>query len=112
MTISDLLIERIEALYPKVILLDRLSIRPQYAFLIARLINALSRQLEDDQCIEIYKIDYELSSKLPTFYLISSSNVDDKALELIFDEITPLLQQVAKDERLAVGKNSHKPSYS
>ena len=104
MTVSELLIERIEALYPKVILLDKLSVRPRYAFLIARLINELSKHLEDNQCLEVYKIDYEPSTQLPTLHLISSLGVDDNALERIFDDITPLLQQVAKGERLTIQK--------
>ena len=100
MSISDILIERIESLYPKLVLLDSLSVRPSYFFLFARLINEMSQLLEEGQSIEIYKIDYEATSKIPTLYLITSPGVNDVKLERLFDEITPLLQQVAKGKRL------------
>lgn len=104
MSISDILIERIDALYPRLVLLDSLSVKPRYFFLLARLIEGMSAQLKEGQSIEIYKIEYEPTSLLPTLYLISSPGVDDVALERLFDEITPLLQQVAKGQRICVNK--------
>ncbi|EHD0127873.1 hypothetical protein ACDI08_00385 [Vibrio alginolyticus] len=92
--------KQLDNIYPRIVALDTHSTQSRYAFIMMRLFKALFDVIENDDCIEIYKVDYQLESALPTLHLISSSNVDDKLLEALFDDFTPLLRRVAAGKRL------------
>ncbi len=98
--VSSAVIKQIDNLYPRLVVLDVYRAQSRYAFVMARMLRALVWALENDGVLEIYKIDYQTGSGLPTLYLVSSPSVDDEFLEELFDEFTPQLRRIAHGQRL------------
>ncbi|WP_026958886.1 hypothetical protein [Aliagarivorans taiwanensis] len=98
--VSSAVMKQIDNLYPRLAVLDDYQTQSCYAFVVSRLFRELAAIAEPDGCIEVYKIDYQLMTGLPTFYLISSRAVNDVALETLFDDFERMIKQVSVGELL------------
>ncbi|RCU45688.1 hypothetical protein DU002_14605 [Corallincola holothuriorum] len=81
--------------YPSIVVLDDPGIDVRYRFLMSRLVREMAQIAQPHGSIEIYKIEAS-DGVPPTPFMVSSGNVDDAALEQLFDELTPLMQRVAQ----------------